>query len=381
MSIQDGLATVARGRVSCLFADRPSDAHAHVDSWAADPQAPRTLVTLEWEHAPRLTSGLDETGVALATAVVELFPALYASASAREVEDRFFSDHWGDVEQGEPAVEYVKHRVPEVTLTAMRSIVRACRRRERPTLDRIPAAERVRQLSLALDPETLVIALLVLETEVCEPGALLAFGMGAQWLARNTSASVLVIVPRAFADSNELDSVRYGALSVGRVEALDSCAGPKSETVSRKKTKDKSTADVAPSTDKELLTVAPTVSVNPIRGRPHPGCDAEILLHQRISADAQLAPLFHYNQQVETQHGPTPRVDLIWPEGGLIVEIDGHPDHARKLKFCQDRERDYYLLVSGYRVLRMLDTAVLQDPELMLERIRTAVRFLQTGKT
>jgi len=123
--------------------------------------------------------------------------------------------------------------------------------------------------------------------------------------------------------------------------------------------------------------VAPLVRVGAVIGRPHPGSDAELMLYRRLTADPELSPLFSYNQQVTTTLGQQPRIDVLWVEGRLAIEIDGHPDHARAGKFCQDRERDYQLLISGYRVLRIAEMHVLTDPELIVSRIREAVRFVK----
>ena len=47
------------------------------------------------------------------------------------------------------------------------------------------------------------------------------------------------------------------------------------------------------------------------------------------------------------------RVDCLWRDVGLIVELDGRDGHARELAFESDRDRDGNLLAAGYRVLRI----------------------------
>jgi hypothetical protein len=42
-----------------------------------------------------------------------------------------------------------------------------------------------------------------------------------------------------------------------------------------------------------------------------------------LSADAELGPLFGFNQFVDTVRGSRPKVDLVWTEGRLVVELDG----------------------------------------------------------
>jgi very-short-patch-repair endonuclease len=45
-------------------------------------------------------------------------------------------------------------------------------------------------------------------------------------------------------------------------------------------------------------------------------------------------------------------VDFLWPEAGLIVEVDGWRDHGTRSAFESDRERDAWLTAQGYRVVR-----------------------------
>jgi hypothetical protein len=46
------------------------------------------------------------------------------------------------------------------------------------------------------------------------------------------------------------------------------------------------------------------------------------------------------------------RVDFLWPEHRLIVELDGWRFHGHRLAFERDRARDVALQLAGYKVLR-----------------------------
>ncbi|KAA5612568.1 DUF559 domain-containing protein [Rhodovastum atsumiense] len=96
-----------------------------------------------------------------------------------------------------------------------------------------------------------------------------------------------------------------------------------------------------------------------------------------LAADAELRPLFAFNQTVPTRRGGHPRVDLLWQAGRLVVEIDGYADHATREAFRRDRQRDYELAISGYLVLRLTAEEVLADPWLSLDKLRDAVQFRQ----
>jgi very-short-patch-repair endonuclease len=383
------LARVKPGRVVCLFANDCDTMHDYVQTWAASTAPPSTLVTLEWERAPRLTHGLDEAAIALARAAQSLFPALYASARQRETAERWL-DPRSEQDAIETAVNDAAANIKGVSLSAARSMLEACRAGELPSLQAWSPAERIRQLALALDPEQLVIELLVHSPEPPSPGCLFAFGKGAEWLARNSRARVLMVVPERFVTSQELDAVTYDA--IGARVSPDDVAGVANDNQpdARPQALKRANARRAtPSTHSSLPSKlsqphgekhqleAPSVSVSAVLGKPHPGSEAEIKLHRRICADAELAPLFSFNQLITTQHGMTPRVDLVWAAGKLVIEVDGHRDHSRLAKFCHDRERDYQLFVSGYWVLRVPEVQVLVDGGLMLERIRNAVRYIK----
>jgi hypothetical protein len=63
--------------------------------------------------------------------------------------------------------------------------------------------------------------------------------------------------------------------------------------------------------------VRPTAWLAPWRGLPHPLSDIEQRLAKMLAGDAELAPLFSFNQIIETVRGSKPRVDLVWMEGRL----------------------------------------------------------------
>lgn len=403
-SIPDALVRAKRGRVVCLFAKDCDVAHEELETWASTTRPPSTLVTLAWETTPKLVDELDHASAALARAALALYPALYASAVDRELRS--------DRELSPPTATQLEERASRtsnVSARAVQRIIECCRDGNPPLLEELSGAERVRQLAFALDPEQLVVELLVRSSEPPARGVLFAFGRGADWVARNSNARVVILVPDAFLHSPELDGVTYGALAVGRPQALttrnthsaetpDAASNDNADPAGKRKPHKRSREPEASSktdlgsftslvqsfrerarSESEANDSSPSVTVGAVIGRPHPASDAEQRLHERLSADAELGPLFRFNQIVKTRFGTSPRVDLVWPEGKLVVELDGS-DHARAGKFCHDRERDYQLMLTGYRVIRVPDLFVLMDTQLTLERIRTAVRYLKREK-
>ncbi len=114
-----------------------------------------------------------------------------------------------------------------------------------------------------------------------------------------------------------------------------------------------------------------------IIGSPHPRSKGEQLLTERLERDPQLAGLFGYNQPLKTRCGHKFIVDLLWQAGKVVVEVDGYYFHSNSVVFASDRDRDYRLLLSGYRVLRLPHDEVVRDVDLTVEKIRDVVNFVR----
>jgi len=113
----------------------------------------------------------------------------------------------------------------------------------------------------------------------------------------------------------------------------------------------------------------------PWRGAPHPLSEIEQRLAAMLSDDPELATLFYFNWIINTVRGSQPKVDLVWLEGRLVIELDGYADHATRGAFISDRHRDYELALSGYTVLRLANDEIVQDFGRAIEKIRDLVRL------
>jgi very-short-patch-repair endonuclease len=69
-------------------------------------------------------------------------------------------------------------------------------------------------------------------------------------------------------------------------------------------------------------------------------------------------------------------VDALWPREKLIVELDGFEFHRTRAAFERDRARDAVLQANGYRVLRLTQRRLTNEPAATAEVIR---RFLDAG--
>jgi hypothetical protein len=108
---------------------------------------------------------------------------------------------------------------------------------------------------------------------------------------------------------------------------------------------------------------------------PSRGSDIERRMRQALRAAPDLADLFEDEVTLQLGAlGPTPRVDLLWRDGKVVVELDG-PEHERDPNYGADRHRDYELLVAGYLVLRLTNAEVELDLSRSLEKVRRVVNL------
>ncbi len=119
------------------------------------------------------------------------------------------------------------------------------------------------------------------------------------------------------------------------------------------------------------------VAYRPIIGRPHPASPAEIALHAAIEKRPDLAGRFDYNRIVSTCRDTRPIVDLVCADTGLIVEVDGYRFHTSRRAFAKDRQRDFELSVSGWRVLRLTHDEVMSDLASAIDKIRALLKAPQ----
>jgi very-short-patch-repair endonuclease len=70
-------------------------------------------------------------------------------------------------------------------------------------------------------------------------------------------------------------------------------------------------------------------------------------------------------------------VDLLWRDHGLIVEIDSWAFHSMRSSFEQDRRRDQRLTTAGYRVIRITDRQLTNEPELVVATLTRALALLR----
>jgi hypothetical protein len=198
----------------------------------------------------------------------------------------------------------------------------------------LPAVE-LAQLSLAISRDGLVLVLDVSGAEGA-PGAV-ALPHALEWIAQHSRAGVIALFPEVPPLDSPFDRILYGARRVvadAEPEASGFAPNPREGN----------------ETGNWLV---------PWRGLPHPFSEIEQRLAAMLGDDTELAELFCFNWFVDTVRGSRPKVDLVWIEGRLVVELDGYSDHATRRAFIGDRQRDYELALSGYTVLRLANDEIM----------------------
>jgi hypothetical protein len=64
-------------------------------------------------------------------------------------------------------------------------------------------------------------------------------------------------------------------------------------------------------------------------------------------------------------------VDALWPDQRLVVELDGRAFHVTRAAFERDRRRDTELQLAGYRVIRVTERRLAEEPAEVAADIRS----------
>jgi len=182
----------------------------------------------------------------------------------------------------------------------------------------------------------------------------------AEWFARSAPVSVIAALPASYPEEAPIERLCFGAWQLAD-GAIFSGSGQHGN-------------GDPPATITEAVA-------SRVKGLPHPFSAIEKRVYATVRRDPFLAPLFAFNQIVPTVQGGRPCVDLLWAEGRLVVELDGHSDHSPRAAFERDRHRDYELTLSGYIVLRIANDEVERDLEGSIEKIRDLVKYRQDHST
>jgi very-short-patch-repair endonuclease len=329
--IETLLEGIRLGEVRLVRCQDVADMLAHLRIWGDQDRNGLRVVLCNWGEVPKPDEALSQVIDALARTALSLWPNWYGVQRSDS--------------QAHPRSILASTRCA-VSAPWLEAAANRCRAGKTPRLAKFANAIQAAQLALAIEPERLHIVL-ALSAVHSESESLLCFARAAEWLAKETQARVIAVVPSRLAGGVALDSINF--------RAFDFSLAPEV---------------LAPQTEEKR-----SLLVLPFHGNPHPDSPGEQLLAQYLHRDAELAGLFCFNQPVRTLRGTSHTVDLIWPGGSLVVEVDGYGWHSSLRAFRQDRQRDYELAISGYLVLRLTHDEVMEDVVLALEKIRDAVAY------
>jgi very-short-patch-repair endonuclease len=333
----------APSQVRLVIAQNVNEVEVALKNEATSSGGQFRCVSVSYDRLPVVKSLIDDILDHLAQLALALFPNWYGDAiSFPEIDGSLACFDSLLYEQAS------QHGLLKcgVSIPWLKAARRLCHEGKPPLPREFTATTQVAQIALVIDPSPLLIAL-ILHDETPVSMALQGLARTSEWLARQTRARVVVVVPESLSSSSEIDSISFEAVHLSTKQDR-----------------------IEPSPKKE-----PRVSISPLIGRPHPLSRGEQMLAKRLEADEMLAGLFRFNIRVPTRNGNQSLVDLVWSEGRIIVEVDGYEFHSDRGAFSGDRRRDYELIVSGYLVIRLPQDEVVEDVGLAVEKIRDVVLF------
>ena len=304
----------------------------------------RRVLFVKIEPASTINAIIDQILDLLAQTALSLWPLWFTDISFAECH----CDAAGKIAAGLKARKTAKEIggvSPEWAETAVTLAIEG----KPPRVVGTPAEIELKQLALTINRYRIVLLADVSAAfEVGSNPNALVYGL--EWIAQHSNSSIIILFRQLPANKPPFDRILYRARQI---------SGPEDEL-------NRIRDDPAPA-------VATKTWLVPWCGSPHPLSEIEQRLAKALGADVELGPLFRFNQIVKTARGSQPKVDLVWTDGRLIVELDGYGSHGNRLAFMYDRHRDYELTLSGYTVLRLANDEIEQDMQKTIEKIRDLV--------
>jgi hypothetical protein len=258
-----------------------------------------------------------------------------------------------------------------------------------PYFEDYPYQIQARQLSLVIRHKYDTLRI-ILESHIAKhKGNLSGLSKATEWLGREMGFTVEVFIPDSLKDDQSLSSLLYKA---GNLEEGSISSPPPEVSEEELILKTQSPEDLPPYVAKEEYgheeesedegeeTGAARFAGAPYvleEGKPNPESQGELLLADHISKSDILRPLFTYNTPIITKEGTRVVVDLLWEAGKLVVEVDGFHYHGSRVSFKNDRHRDYLLMISGYRVLRLANSEIKHSVSDAGRKILNVVNYIK----
>lgn len=339
-SFSDVLKLLSPGQVQTVLCKDATNDLEHMLAGINDMHWQR-VVTHIWDLLPNQRQVIADVVETLAQVSFELWPAWY------QQDESFIESGLSttDALMNQYACSTLQSTHKSISLPWLKTAVKICQHQKIPFLRDFPHNLQLTQLAFALQLDGLILAI----ADSQPPShCLLGLAKAVAWIADHTNSRTILLLPETLAVASELESVLYGAITLSTPELTSH----QPETTQEAKHK-----------------------IFPLHGRPHPFSPGEQKLATLLAQDAELASLFKFNQRLQSVRLSQYVVDLLWPEGRVVVEVDGYRHHGNRFGFRRDRNRDYELLISDYIVLRLPHDEVMSDAEVAIEKIRDVVRF------
>jgi hypothetical protein len=186
----------------------------------------------------------------------------------------------------------VASKSPTIFLPWVEAAVTCALAGHKPRVDGVNLAVEIEQLCFAINLQGLI---LIIDAQAAQAPAD-AFVHALEWIGQKAGAAVVVLFPQLPDAAPPFDRILHGAVQVPITPGL-----------------------MPPTAKGEATTEWPWLA--PVRGVPHPLSETEQRLAKALARDGDLAPLFCFNQLIETVHGSRPKVDLVWKAGRLVIEL------------------------------------------------------------
>lgn len=343
-----------------LFAGVSASGLHNLLNAAPDTSSPQTDRAILFIDLPRVQS--TETIIAaaidqLATAAADLWPLWFGSMDFLELNDNPLSHRYLRIKLAELASRY-----PRLSTGWAEAAIRQILRGHDPRLPGVAPALEWPQLCHAVYPNGLITAVALDQPSTTSTVAMVR---ALEWLAENSNVAIAVLCRELPSLDPPFDRLLYGARIIVPELLLPAVHHDEMET-------DQDNPEIEGE-------ASPTALVLPsVRGRPHPMSIIEQRLSKMIEADTELASKFVFNALIEDVSLKSPKVDLLWAQGRLVIELDG-AEHRGRRAYRDDRHRDYELLCAGYAVIRIPNEEIIEDFPKALEKIRSVVRLRRSS--
>jgi very-short-patch-repair endonuclease len=317
-----------------------------------DETSARPVVFMNISGTRRTEAMIDRAITHLASVAGDLWPLWFGGEDFSQLGDDALSHMYLPIR-----LSALASRRPELSTGWAAAAIKQILRGRMP---RVPAAApetEWQQLCHAISPAGLIV---IVPLEAPSPDQGWPCVHALEWLAAKGNVAMTVVCRDLPPRAPPFDRLLYGACVMTGPEGEPAQSGIPS--------RDDRDEDRPADPDR------PEIVLPPVFGRPHPLSPIEQRLSRMINADAELAPKFIFNARVSDVSLKSPRVDLLWTEGRLVIEFDG-AEHRGRRAYREDRHRDYELMCAGYLVLRITNDEIIEDHARAIEKIRSVVRL------